>query len=560
MSKKCYNIVLAVTAFVLMCAVLSCKRNNVTKIKTDNKFAIPLLVGDTITVRDALNMIDSTWNSFVFTDENGALYYVYVADTAKDVVSGEKLLNEIDEIDIDVSGEIDIQEIAVPEEVYEIRDLIASGGGVPPTPFSYEFKLDTTILIPDFPKLPFAVENFSILKVVMKSGSIDFLLDVDGFDENMMQCWITVMSSAIVDGDGPFSLVVGNHGNVLKDLAGCTITPVNDSVEMQANIRIVVPSVIFDENTTLSQLDEYISAVESIGGSHGINLLGSISGLRLKSVEGIVNVPSIRYRGVVEDIEFNLENVTGDLNVNKPNVIIKYLNTFGFGVQANVDTMQLRTKKDSADINILKTESITFELQQTPSYKDLDVTGEIIDYIDVLEEYEKFTYSGDLKIIDEDAIGVYEDSHLDIATIMNIKLGMKINELVYCDTLDMDVGEMSVRNYINEFDFKFNLTNGLPVELELQAYLMENGVVTDSLFDETNNKIPSGFGGEPMNTTNIVAVTAERLDNVMNADKLIFKIRLTTTGQEVVFRATDMVVVSIGLMTKTTEIDIDDVL
>lgn len=559
MNKNFYNILMTVITAALLCVTFSCKRNNITKIKTDNKFAIPLLIGDTVTICDVFDIIDPTWNSVVFTDENDVLYYVYVADTAKNVVSGEKLLNEIEDIDIDVSGNIDIPEIAVPEEVYEIRDLIASGGGVSPVPFSYEFKIDTTMSVPDFPKLPFAIENFSITKVVMKGGLIDFILDVEGIDESLMQCQITLSSSNITDSEGAFSITAYNHGSVIKDLAECTVTPVNDSVGMQASFRIVMPSITLNENTTLSQLDEYIMAVENIGGSHDVSLLGSISGLKLKSVEGVVNVPSIRYGGVVEDLDFSLGNVTGDLQVNKPNTYIKYFNTFGFGVHANVDTMQLRTK-DGTDMNILKTESISFELQQTSSYKDLDVTGEIIDFIDVLEEYEKFTYSGDLRIIEEDAIGVYEDSHLDVATVMNLKLGMKINELMYCDTLDMDMGEVSAQNYINEFEFKFNLTNGLPIELEFQAYLVKNGVVTDSLFDATNNKIPSSCGGAPVSTTNIVTVTDERVDNVLEADKLIYKVKGTTMGHEVVFKSTDMVIVGIGLLTKTTEIDIDDVL
>lgn len=559
MNRKFYNIMMTVVTVVLLCAAFSCKRNNVKRIKTDNKFAIQLLADDTVTVYDALGIMDSAWRTAVFIDEDDVLYYTYEADTAKNVISGEELLNKIDDIEIDVSSDIEIPDVTVPNELYEIRELIAGGGGVPPVPFSYELKFDTTLLISDFPGLPFAIENFSITKVMMKTGSIGFVLDVDGLDESLVQFQITLMSQNIIDSEGPFSFTVSNHGNVLKDLTGCAITPVNDTVGLQASVRIMMPSVVINENTTLSQLDAIIYAVENIGGICNVNLRGSISDLKLKSVEGRVNVPSVRFGGVAEDLSFDIENLTGDLEVNKPHLVIKYLNNFGFGANAKFDTMCLHTK-EGTDINIMKTENISFDVEKTSSYSDLDVTGELIDYIDVLRKYEWFKYSGEVGINNQDAIGVYEDSHIDVATFVSIKLGMKVSELMYCDTVDMDMGgDVTIQNYLDEIDFKFNLTNGLPIELEFQAYLMENGVVTDSLFDETNNKIPSSFGGDPVSKTNIIVATDERLDNVLNADKLIYKIRLTTTGHEVVFRSKDMIVVGIGILTKTNEIDIDSI-
>lgn len=559
MNKKFYNITMTIVTVVLVCVALSCKRNNVRRIKTDNKFAVQLLADDTVTVYDALGIMDSAWRTAVFIDENDVLYYMYETDTAKNVISGEELLNKIDDIDIDVSSEIDIPEVTVPNEIYEIRELIASGGGVPPVPFSYELKFDTTLLISDFPGLPFTIENFAIAKVVMKTGSIEFVLDIEGLDESLVQFQITLMSQNIIDSEGPFSFVVSNHGTVLKDLTECTINPVNDTVGLQASVRIVMPSIVINENTSLSQLDALIYAVENIGGIHNVNLHGSISDLKLKSVEGRVNVPSVRFGGVAEDLSFDIDNLTGDLHVNKPNFIIKYLNNFGFGANAKFDTMCLHTE-EGTDLNIMKTESISFEVEKTSSYNDLDVTGELIDYIDVLKKYEWFKYSGEVGISNQDAIGVYEDSHIDVATFMSIKLGMKVNELMYCDTVDMDMGDVSVQNYLDEIDFNFRLTNGLPVELEFQAYLMENGVVTDSLFDETNNTIPSSFGGNPVTKTNVIVATEERLDNVINADKLIYKIKLTTTGHEVVFRSKDMIVVGVGVLTKTNEIDLDNML
>ena len=559
MNKKFYNITMTIVTVVLVCVALSCKRNNVRRIKTDNKFAVQLLADDTVTVYDALGIMDSAWRTAVFIDENDVLYYMYETDTAKNVISGEELLNKIDDIDIDVSSEIDIPEVTVPNEIYEIRELIASGGGVPPVPFSYELKFDTTLLISDFPGLPFTIENFAITKVVMKTGSIEFVLDIEGLDESLVQFQITLMSQNIIDSEGPFSFVVSNHGTVLKDLTECTINPVNDTVGLQASVRIVMPSIVINENTSLSQLDALIYAVENIGGIHNVNLHGSISDLKLKSVEGRVNVPSVRFGGVAEDLSFDIDNLTGDLEVNKPHLIIKYLNTFGFGANAKFDTMCLHTE-EGTDLNIMKTESISFEVEKTSSYNDLDVTGELIDYIDVLKKYEWFKYSGEVGISNQDAIGVYEESHIDVATFMSIKLGMKVNELMYCDTVDMDMGDVSVQNYLDEIDFNFRLTNGLPVELEFQAYLMENGVVTDSLFDETNNTIPSSFGGNPVTKTNVIVATEERLDNVINADKLIYKIKLTTTGHEVVFRSKDMIVVGVGVLTKTNEIDLDNML
>lgn len=562
MEKIKRNFVLAVLTAIVFLSAMSCKKNNVTTIKTDNKFAISLLGEDTITIFDVFNIVDtsSTWNSVIHVYENGELYYVYVADTVKGIVSGEKLLTEIKDITVLDTNVCHVPALTIPQEMYDIRALLESGGGVSPVPFSYEFKMDTVLTIPDFPNVSFEVENFTIIRALMQKGLLDFCVNVGGLNDEVTKCYFTIESPNIIDESGTFSSIILNHDNLFKNLAGCAVVPEHDSLCLNARMRVVIPSVTFDQdNTTLSYFNEYMGALEAIGGEHVVDYNGLISNLAIESVEGIVNVPSIRYGGVYDDIEFKI-NLEGDLQINKPNTFVKYLNTFNFGVEAAIDTMLLHSKGGTYT-DVLKTDEITLTLESTPSYKDADITGEIIDFIDVLGDYDRFAYAGEVRIDNEDAISVHRDSHVDIATMMELKLGMKINELVYRDTLDMSMGDVTVKNLIEEFDFKFDLTNDLPFELVFQAYLIgNNGVVTDSLFDETNNRIPSSYGGDPVSVTNIVKVTDERLDNVLHAKKMIYKVAVSTGGHDVVLKASDMIVVSVGVMTKTSEIDVNDVL
>ncbi len=560
MYKKYSNAVLMMAVAVLSCFSLSCGKDDVTKIKTDNSFAIALLVDDTVNSCDILDEIDPEWNKTIFIDENDELYYVYVSDTLKDVISGRKLLGEVEDIDINVSEMIRFPEIEIPEEVYAIRDIIASGA-VPPV--SYEYKIDTTLMIPDFPGLPFAVEFFSINKTMLREGFLNLNISAEGIDDNVLQCQFVLTSADIVTEGGTFEITAVNHENVSVNMKDCTITPDNGVLGLNSCVRIMVPSVIFGPNTTLDQIDGYIQAVEMIGGRHNVSMNGKFGNVKLKFVEGILNIPYVRYGNVVEDLDFSLGSLTGDLNVNTPDVLVKYVNSFGFGTHAAIDTMTLRTKQGD-DIDVMKTDEISFNVDQSSSYNQLDISGEVIDYIDVMQDYDKFIYSGRLSVINEDAVGVYEDSHIDIATVINVKLGMKINELIYIDTLDVDFSDMNddvtVMENVDEVDFKFALKNNLPFAVDFQAYLLKNGNITDSLFDASNSLITSSYGHGPVEKENVVVITDERLDKLVEADHLMYRCKAMTSGREVVLKSTDFIVIGIGLMTKTTEVDIDDLL
>ena len=88
-------------------------------------------------------------------------------------------------------------------------------------------------------------------------------------------------------------------------------------------------------------------------------------------------------------------------------------------------------------------------------------------------------------------------------------------------------------------------------------YMMENGVVIDSLF-ESGSYINGAFGGNAADDVLIVKIKDEKLENIQKADQLKLDISLTSLGNDVVINSNDYFNLRLGLKTKTTEVYLDE--
>ena len=129
--------------------------------------------------------------------------------------------------------------------------------------------------------------------------------------------------------------------------------------------------------------------------------------------------------------------------------------------------------------------------------------------------------------------------------------------------LDLDSEEnsesMQLANVLDELEFKFVFNNTIPVQIRPQLYVLENGNVIDSLFDneacihgkfDNSNSIPEDIL--------IVKVTGKKLENVQLADQLMLDITLSTEGERIVLNTNDYFDIRIGLKTKTSEINLNE--
>ena len=88
-------------------------------------------------------------------------------------------------------------------------------------------------------------------------------------------------------------------------------------------------------------------------------------------------------------------------------------------------------------------------------------------------------------------------------------------------------------------------------------YMLQNGTVIDSLFN-CDACVHGYFGGDLVEDIITVSVVEEKLDNVQLADQLMMKIYFSSFGNTVMINTNDYFNLRIGLKTKTSEINMED--
>ncbi len=134
-----------------------------------------------------------------------------------------------------------------------------------------------------------------------------------------------------------------------------------------------------------------------------------------------------------------------------------------------------------------------------------------------------------------------DTSGLSVDVEARIPLDLKIEDVVLADTFEFspfeDISDIGPED-INSMTLTLDTENGLPLELDVQAYFMDsNYVILDSLFDDTNRSILSsgeldGSGKVIARTpgSSTVSLTQLQIENIWDAQNLLFKAWVETTN------------------------------
>lgn len=570
MRWKFTPLIVMLTAAFIAFSVTSCKKNNVKKIEVDNSFALSVFNDDSITMSDLLDLVDSTWRNIVRVAPDGSMSVVLTSDTIKNVISGADLLNNIDDLVIEEYTTVVVPDLDVPDSLLIIKNLIENlPPGTPIPPFEYRFSFDTIVDLNHVASIPFNVDNFQINEVVMKSGVMDVNLDL--YIDPSVSFNVRMMTEEVTKGEEHLDIMVENHEQLNFDLADWTVKPFEDSVRFSAEAEIQIEPMLINENTPLNDIKDLIDRIVNLSGEKDFSLVGGITGMSIKSVDGIVDIPVQRFRGSVDSLAFHIHQLSGDLWIKTPSLQIEYMNTFGFNVAAAMDSLYYQNDNEET-VNLIADSPIGIVMEPTMEgeYKDIDLSGALVPFIEVLGGVDKFGYSGDAVITGAQGSTVTEASHIDLTTNIEMPVSCKINEARFMDTVTFSVGEVGVSNFLQEIEFKFRVNNGLPLQLAMQVYTCDSTFIddpdrfiTDSLFKPNaqgimNNVIEASFNGEPVKSTILMTVTGETMDSFAHANKLIIKMTTSTGGNEAVIRSTDMIGLGIGVKTKTTNVDLNN--
>ena len=308
------------------------------------------------------------------------------------------------------------------------------------------------------------------------------------------------------------------------------------------------------DTTFLEMIFEFdlINSGADILASEIVSITKSFQNLDYQAVYGYVGV----YDSLIIDkevIEFSSmpEDFIGRIQLADPQIHLKVGNSFGVPFGIELLDLEARFKDASMtpinldpDVNpiIIDAPTINQAGQSILSHTAIDSNNSNINEI----------ASTDLTGLQFsiNALGnptgfmnnfILDTSHLDVNIEVVIPMHLRAEGLELADTFDFEIGgdEGFSRENIKSFMFQLETENGLPLEVSIQVYFMDNNDdYLDSLFNEQNwNILPSGVvdddGKVIMTTYNKVEVplTESQIDNVFIAEKIMIKTLVETTDQ-----------------------------
>lgn len=510
--------VLMVLAAMTMVFAVSCKKKDVKKIEVDNQFAVALFC-DNVALKDIINDMDGTTDSWLRV-RNDSLF-AYYADTIDGVLKASDFLGDLKDTDFTTSTNFSLNGVYDNEEH------------------------DTTLFSEGFTTIPFVYDGFDIEEVIMRSGVFSF--DVTITPEIPMLKQIVIFSEQLVspEDEQPLMITIDyEKGNKIVDLSGYKLRPDgNKNVNFSSYITFHYnPQVGFD------------------GGSYTSDLVGGITNAKFKTVYAIVTKPLDSLYTDVQPIDFGINGLSGSAMLPVPRVALTYRNTFGLKAECDVTKFEFMNSVTGLTTNLIATDHIDIDINPTNGeYRGFVIQG-FTDQIDALAGYTQLDFNGEVNLaMPGDHISISDTSQVDVIANVEMPMSFKISELCYVDTVDVKFGQdVNIQNYLDEIDFTIDYDNQIPVDVKLQGIFLSNNHVVDSLFDN------GGAILYKQNSSLKCVVTDRKLDNVMKANKMILRLGLDTNfegePETVILKESDNIFLRMKMLTKTNEINIDDIL
>lgn len=576
--------------FAIISLLCSCKDNNVDKVAVDNQFAVSLFSGS-VKVGDLLDGIGPGLSEFIQVSKDGRIY-AYYADSVNNAVVASDILSGVPPITFQTSGEFEFPEIPalpdIPDSLMpdlpdildtllpdlpdildsllpELPDILDSLDipdlpDLPNVPGTLDFSdipgviIDSVLVLDfkDFVSVPFEYDGYEIEFVELKNGRLNLNLSTD----------LTLVRNVVLSTDNikmgngssmeiAFDFTKGLNQEINLDLTNCIIAPENKNITFSATLILDIP------------LEEGFE-----GGLYRVDVNGGIMNVEFKKINGKINDFVFDFVGS-HDFDFSIPNVGGNLKIATPDFSIKYVNTFGFEAAGVIDSLYLSDEQGNMTSLIKDGERVELYLHSTgEAYDSISKLDEkLVDDINILQGFNKITFNGNI-ILGCDEVSentITDNSHIDIIADLAIPLEFKMEDLKYTTKFDFDLsldneegGELDVLDDIfDELEFKLIFNNAIPIQITPQLYVLENGVAIDSLFDE-KACIHGKFDDEITEDILLVHVTGDKLVNVQRADQLLLDITLSSEGERIVLNTNDHFDLRIGVKTKTSEIDLND--
>ncbi len=306
----------------------------------------------------------------------------------------------------------------------------------------------------------------------------------------------------------------------------------------------VIPLLDWVANTSDNTISFNYEAITPDGERIVLDYAGmNIDIIEFSYVEGFFGYREFELQGNAIPIGIFNNWLSGGFSFDKPKISLAIENSFGFPVTADLNRLEILTLEG----NVLPIESEVLDQGIEFNYPTLEEVGEVAfnslifdtnnsNLEEIFNEkaisvnYDIAAYANPVSV--DTVIGFFSDeSYFDVKAQVEVPLHARIQDLVLQDSFDIDFSPLED---IDEATLKFEIKNGLPVQVELLPlfaqglqqgvdYLNNNEWIKVDALDKENQPIEN----QALQTFEFV-VDADNWKNLSTSDRIVFKIRVNT--------------------------------
>lgn len=468
----------------------SCKKehydvNNVKAINAEGEVMLPL-VTTTKSITDFMERFQL--DTLISCNDDGSLYYELFYDAPK-VVDGSELL-KFNDLEFHQHYDVDTNYIQfVIPNIYE-----------------------TVICLPSFP-LYFNSDYLDVYEACMRSGRFDF--DVQTNINALKK--IVVKTSDIKDANGnDLEVEIGTNGSYGFDIGGWYY------MTDEAN-RITLAFDLYVSTEWTNDTDLYLD----------VDIKGSDLGLR--EMRGIVNPYVVP--GTI-DTAFNLfpNNISGQLEIIDARLHISERNYFGVDAELRVDTAIVYAD-NTETYSVLEPLPLIVPIRTQMTMEE--VRNQKFDAtVQAHGGRARAAYYFTLNPHGTAEASVADTCVIDLQIGVDIPFAFIASDVRYNDTVDIKLNEVEMPDLIESLNVDLDLTSTLPLNLNGWFYLYDsqNDMITDTLNPE-GKLIMASYNEQPTSIEFSVEITEDRLDKVLQSDRLIMMYEVDTDARNVKLNA-----------------------
>lgn len=261
-----------------------------------------------------------------------------------------------------------------------------------------------------------------------------------------------------------------------------------------------------------------------------LNVLGR--DLAMSSMRGFVETNSNRNR---LDTLFSLfpDNIGGVLDVKGANMRLSERNSFPIGARLVVDTAWI-SGEGVAPYSLFDPMPLCADLPPQLTFDEVlsqSLNGRI-------------NASGGNLFVSTDFIvnpeGVNEmvtladTCSIDVRVDVEVPFAFRVDNVSYLDTVEVNLSQLELPDLIERLTLELSFVSTMPLNMTGRFYMYdsENDVITGELLTDAQ-LIQASFDGQPTTTNVSIDITEEKMEGVLNSDRIIMIYNLDTDAHDV---------------------------